>query len=307
MITVALREKMGLPPCFDARVRVSGSAASSNLDKSTLFDQLHAIEPAQRRFVVRFYSKANKVICTWGVYVPRVKRTGARSVSAQEHQDNLKRATYRAAANIRRDLLSIAADRMVTLTYVSNQQNRIVALGHLAQWVRIMRRRFPWWASVTVLEYQERGAVHFHVAVSGFYDIDVLRSEWQAVIGEKSIVNIAFRPDGKGNACSKLASYLSKYLSKEMDSGRKEGEHRYFRTQGIERPREVYHIPLTAPRNEEVFLSLDVIKTLLGSTDQGCPNIFISKQVGHGGGYVTGDLDTKGTVSYGEMDKAARV
>jgi hypothetical protein len=196
-----------------------------------------------------------------------------------EREDNQRRATNRAAANIRRDLLAIGADRMLTLTYRENQSDRKKALKDLARFVRVMRKRFSHWASVTVLEYQQRGACHFHLALAGFYDVVVLRSEWVEIVGRVAVtredgsmqmmpngnIDMAFEPDGRGNPCSKLAAYMAKYLRKGLDEGREVGDHRYFRTQGIERPREVYYIAPDAPEDEEMGLSYEVITTLLSS------------------------------------------
>lgn len=204
---------------------------------------------------------------------------------------NQVRATRRAVANIRRDLLTITADRMITLTYESNQQDRAAALGHLRQFIRVMRREFAHWQSVSVLEYQKRGAIHFHIAVSGFYEIDIIRSAWQRIIGEKAIVNMAFQPDGRGNPCGKLASYMGKYLAKDMDQGRTFGEHRYFRTEGIERPREVYYIPDSAPYGYERMLTLESITALLGS-DGHFPTVWSRSSQSAFQGFIVGSRDS---------------
>lgn len=127
-----------------------------------------------------------------------------------------------------------------------------------------MYKRFAHWASVSVLEYQKRGAIHFHIGISGFYPVETLRDEWQNICGSGN-VDIAFQPDGRGNACTKLAQYMAKYLTKGMDEGREAGQHRYFRTQGIERHREVYYIPASVPVGEEERISFEVITTLLNS------------------------------------------
>ncbi|THJ09810.1 MAG: hypothetical protein CAF43_012210 [Nitrospira sp. CG24C] len=236
-------------------------------------------EPAARRFTVRYYPKAGVVQCGWGVYKVEQKKFGCRVLTDEEREENQRRATYRAAANIRRDLLAIGADRMLTLTYRENQIDRKKALKDLSRFVRVMRKRFAHWASVTVLEYQQRGACHFHLALAGFYDVVLLRSEWVEIVGRVAVtredgsrqmmpngnIDMAFEPDGRGNACSKLAAYMAKYLRKGLDEGREVGDHRYFRTQGIERPREVYYIAPDAPEDEEMGLSYEVITTLLAS------------------------------------------
>ena len=202
------------------------------------------------------------------MYKPEQKKQGYKEVSSEEALANQKRATLRACAYLRRDLLSIAADHMLTLTYRENMQDRKRALTHLGRFVRVMRKRFKHWASISVMEYQKRGAIHFHIGVSGFYDVRILRSEWLEIVGQSNgnvdAMHVTFSPDGRGNPYTKLATYMGKYLGKDLDQGRKPGEHRYFRSQSIERPKEVYYIPATAPTGMEERLSFEIIQTCLG-------------------------------------------
>lgn len=262
-----------------------------NLDKSTKLNRCLSDVPSQRRLIIRYFALARVLQGSWGVYKQEQRKPGTGALTEEQRRDNQVRATRRAAANIRRDLLTVSADRMITLTYVSNQQDRFAALNHLRQFIRVMRRLFPYWQSVAVLEYQKRGAIHFHVAVSGYVDIAVVREEWQQIIEEKSIVNMSFQPDGRGNACGKLASYMGKYLAKDIDEGRKFGEHRYFRTEGIERPRAVYYIPDSAPYGHERSLTLDLITTLL-STDGHFPTIWSRSSQSAFDGFIVGSRDS---------------
>lgn len=262
-----------------------------NLDKSTLLNRYLSEVPSERRLIIRYFHLAKVLQGSWYVYKQEKKKRSSGSVTPEQFASNQLRSTSRAVANIRRDLLTIAADRMITLTYVSNQQDRTQALIHLRQFTRIMRRVYPHWQSVAVLEFQKRGAIHFHVAVSGFYDISLIRAEWQQVIGEKAIVNMAFEPKGRGNFCGKLASYMGKYLAKDIDESRKPGDHRYFRTEGIERPRAVYYIPNSAPYGHERGLILDAITTLL-SSDGHFPSIWSRSSQSGSDGFIVGSRDS---------------
>lgn len=291
MITVLLREKMGLPSPVPPATREGGPAPLFNLDKSTLLDRMLSDVPAERRLCIRYFRRAGILQGSWGVYKSEQRKPGSGNLSEQQILDNQVRATRRAVANIQRDLLSMSADRMLTLTYASNQQDRAAALEHLRRFIRVMRRMFSHWQSVTVLEYQKRGAIHFHVAVSGFYDVSLVRAEWQKIIGEKAIINMAFQPDGSGNPCGKLAAYMGKYLAKDMDEGRQFGEHRYFRTEGIERPRCVFYIPDSAPYGHERNLTLDCITTLLGA-DGHFPTLWAGPSQGGFSGYIVGSRDS---------------
>ena len=286
MITVALQEKLGI---VRGPARGRSTVPAFNLDKSTLLDRLRSVQPAERRLRVRYFRPARVIQTSCGVYKPEQRKQGTGKKTPEEMAYNQLRATQRAAANIRRDLLTMTADRMVTLTYVSNMTDRLQALQHLRAWIRVMRREFPGWQSLSVMEFQKRGAIHFHVALTGFYDISVLRREWQSIIGEKSIVNLAFSPDGKGNCYAKLAAYMAKYLAKDSQEGRKAGEHRYFRTCSIQRPSEVFYIPASAPNTEEFDLSYEIITTLLGQ-DEARSRLRSAAQGGEPGGCSGVDL-----------------
>ena len=260
------RQRQGLR----GRVRPAqaGRSASSRLDRSTLLDQLHAIQPTRRRLCIRYWQKASVLEATWAPSKPDKLRSAVqRALSPQEQAHNQVRATARARAQIRRDLLTIEADRMFTLTYRENMTDRVRALEDFKKFTRSMRRHYPNWAAVTVLEWQKRGAAHFHMGVSGFFSVVVMRKVWLEIIGGGTgcgNVDVRFQPDGRGNACSKLACYMGKYLAKDLDQGRQPGEHRYFRCQIPDHPKEIYYIQDTAPRRTEREIMFDLATDLFG-------------------------------------------
>jgi hypothetical protein len=136
----------------------------------------------------------------------------------------------------------IGADRMVTLTYRENMCDRQTALKH---WDSFRRRlnKVAQFHYVAVIEEQERGALHFHIAVRGRQNYVLLRSIWQRVLGlgengqQMGQVNVR-DPHRFGfgqNGAHKLASYIAKYCSKQMNA-RALDQKRYFRSRGIELP-----------------------------------------------------------------------
>jgi len=82
---------------------------------------------------------------------------------------------------------------------------------------------------VAVPERQERGAVHFHLAIRGFRDVNILRYLWRRVLcddgnacGENSPGNIDITSPRRGGAQwnrAKLAQYLAKYMGKDFSDG----------------------------------------------------------------------------------------
>jgi len=262
---------------------------SSRLDRCTLLDRFTSFQPAERRLRVRMWDKAGVVQVGFGVYKAEQKKAGCRVLSPEERADNQKRAGHRACSNLRRDLLSIEADRMLTLTYKAVITDRSKALADLIRFNRAMRQRFEGWASVAVLEYQKRGSAHFHLGIAGFYDVNIIREVWRSIVGEGNI-DIAFKPDGRGNQYSKLASYMGKYLAKDLDEGRSPGEHRYFRCQVSEHHQEIFYIPQHAPLGIEREITLEIIQTAfrLCGVNDGC--IWLSPYQSGGGGYASGEI-----------------
>jgi hypothetical protein len=97
---------------------------------------------------------------------------------------------------------------------------------------------------VAVLECQKRGAIHPHLAVRGFQDIRLLRRCWYKIAG-KAQGQVNVRGPRPGTSPVKLARYLSKYISKDLDRQPREfEEHRYFCSLGIAVPTERYQIVL---------------------------------------------------------------
>jgi hypothetical protein len=136
----------------------------------------------------------------------------------------------------------IGADRMITLTYRDNMTDRETALKH---WDRFRRRmsKHKQFHYVAIIEEQQRGALHFHVAVSGRQSYHLLRSIWSSIVGVdeqgRSMSNIDVRNPAKfgfgKDGIHKLASYIAKYCGKSMDC-RELDQKRYFTSRGIPKP-----------------------------------------------------------------------
>jgi hypothetical protein len=169
--------------------------------------------------------------------LPRSKRGESKD---RERNDDI--AGRRAKKQVRLRCREIMADRMVTLTYRENMTDRATALKH---WKEFKRRlnKIKQFHYVAVIEEQERGALHFHIAVHGRQNYHLLRSIWQSVLGlndkgqQMGQVNVR-DPHRFGfgkNGAHKLASYIAKYCGKDMDC-RELDQKRYFSSRGIVLP-----------------------------------------------------------------------
>ena len=219
---------------------------------------------------VRNYAKEAGIVQVGWARVGRKGKVGIRG-KGKDPEENKRKGLGRARANLKRDLFEIAADRMLTLTYRENITDREKALKDLQEFERRVRRCYPNWKSAGTWEKQQRGALHCHLGISGFYDVKVLRRLWRRTVGEGNI-DIAFKPDGKGNAQTKLACYMSKYIGKDMDQ-REFGEHRYHRSRDIDRRCERYYVEANKD-HREVMLAYSVGRSLLeGETRMWAANI----------------------------------
>jgi hypothetical protein len=168
---------------------------------------------------------------------PRAKRG-----ESEKRIENDEDAGRRAKQKVRDCCKAISADRMVTLTYRDNMTDRDKALK---DWKAFCRRlgKVQKFHYVAVIEEQERGALHFHVAVRGRQSYVLLRSIWQRVVGlgqsgeQMGQVNVrdphSFGFGVKG--AHRLAGYIAKYCGKQMDC-RDLDQKRYFRSRGIVLP-----------------------------------------------------------------------
>ncbi|BEV15556.1 bacteriophage-like protein [Herbaspirillum sp. DW155] len=161
---------------------------------------------------------------------------------SENRERNEAVAARNAKKNVRERCKSIGADRMITLTYRDNMVDREKALK---DWDKFRRRvgKCVDFHYVAVIEEQQRGALHFHVAVRGRQCYQLLRSIWSSIVGldehGRSMSNIDVRNPSKfgfgKDGIHKLASYIAKYCGKQMEC-RDFDQKRYFASRGIPKP-----------------------------------------------------------------------
>lgn len=132
------------------------------------------------------------------------------------------KSMQRARSTIRRRILSMQADRLLTLTFRANVTDLGEAYRCFKRFCRLMRWRFGGsrWCYVAAPEYQERGAVHFHLAVRGYFPVNTVRELWRRSTGEHGgNIDITSPRNIKKQSWNprRIAQYLSKYVGK-LDS-----------------------------------------------------------------------------------------
>lgn len=177
--------------------------------------------------------------------------------------ENRKRACRLARQRIRHLVKCIGADHLATNTYREVMQDMERLKKNHQEYVRLVRLKYPDWAYVVTFEKQRSEepdwSYHLHYAVRGKQDIKWLLRCWLRAIGQPLEevddwflrgVSLGPRSMGAVNVkgpnrkfggkstqwkSDRLASYLTKYISKEFEVAAKSAK-KYWCPKGIERP-----------------------------------------------------------------------
>lgn len=246
------------PPARPEPARSGGEAAAlTRLDKWTNYVQPHWGRPREAyRVVFRNYGQGDAEATLTIAKSSNTKKGSHRTPSDEEPSpeklvENTKRAVARAKTTIRRTVMAARLDHLLTLTYRENVQDTKRAWSDLVKFIRLVRAHISNWPYVAVMELQERGAIHFHLAVSGRQDVPLLRRLWHSAIGgaENGNIDVQYFRGSK----ARLAKYLAKYISKDLAEGKARGVHRYKRSRGVEVPEEVLLLPHDAAIDSELI------------------------------------------------------
>ena len=212
-----------------------------------------SVTPANRQTIINLRMGFNPLLDC-----PRKRRTVEEQ--AERDEENRARSAKRARQSVRFLVKSIFADHMLTFSYRENVEDRARVAADWKEFVRLFRHRYPDWQYLAVLEKQERGSFHIHVAVTAKQDIRWLLRCWLLAIGqpaqevsewlvggvklgERSLGAVNVEPPKRrwgGTAKhwqrNKLAGYLTKYIGKEFEESDK-GAKKYWHSRNVERPK----------------------------------------------------------------------
>lgn len=174
--------------------------------------------------VCREYQGTGEVECCairldQGDSLKRGGGAGRKNDKKQEMDEStFNKSISRAKTAIRRKSLALQADRMLTLTFKENVTDITEAWAVYKYFCKLMKFRYrEKFRYVAVPELQKRGAVHFHIALSGFYHLGTVRRLWKRAAGKRggSVHITSPRKAGKNSWNPKnIAVYIAKYISK---------------------------------------------------------------------------------------------
>lgn len=165
---------------------------------------------------------------------PRKKKTWRTNTeSIGRRRDNIHRQRKSFVRLVRANLFSDFVPSLLTLT-----MQEIAPLPHcnglFKEFINLLRERFDGIKYIAVPEFQKRGAVHYHLIVWGLPDEIVLNereSRYLQILWGHGFVDI-IKTDGS----PRLASYLSKYMTKVLDDPRMARKKAYMTSRAILRP-----------------------------------------------------------------------
>jgi len=148
--------------------------------------------------------------------------------------DNL----YRARALINRLVIAntdyqLCAPRFVTFTFADNITSLKEAHVFWGSFIRKLKIQFPQIKYLAVVEFQKRGAVHYHVL---FFNLPYKKGMKKNIHSLWGKGFIKFKSAKHIENIEHLGLYLSKYLQKEIMDMRLRGEKAFFGSKNLTRP-----------------------------------------------------------------------
>ncbi|MBP7845880.1 MAG: hypothetical protein KA007_00385 [Candidatus Pacebacteria bacterium] len=158
----------------------------------------------------------------------------------QEYSVNRTRTEIRRLINSNPQL-----NKFMTLTFADNFTDLKKANYLFNQFIKRMNYKYPNFRYLAIPEFQQRGAVHYHLLCDmPFIHYSVIHETWgHGNIDIKTLKDV-----------DNIGAYVCKYLSKDMFDERTFGKKKYFRSQTLTDPIEI--LGWLATKFIERFLSL---------------------------------------------------
>lgn len=156
----------------------------------------------------------------------RVKKVNSEEDRSEEYD---KQRGTRARNNARRLALSNfnSQDKFVTFTFEDNVTDIVEANYEFRKFIKRLNRKFGNVNYLTAIQFQERGAVHYHTLMRIPY---IPKSELQAIWGH-GIIDIR-----KLNSVDNVGAYITRYMLRDALDPRLKGKKCYFTSQRLRKP-----------------------------------------------------------------------
>lgn len=153
--------------------------------------------------------------------------------SDDDKEVNREKVCNRAKRDVRRLINSnITPDsKFITLTFADNVTDICTANYEYKKFRQRLETYLGYKLQyVAVIEFQKRGAIHYHVLM---FNVPYIKNSVLGSIWKKGFVKI-----NKIDDCDNVGAYVCKYMTKN-DDDRLKGQKMYFSSRGLERPYEL--------------------------------------------------------------------
>ena len=183
------------------------------------------------------------------------------NIAKEEKEENREKVLNRARRDLRRIVNSNVEkySKFLTLTFADNVKDISYANNEFKKFIKRLNYYLDFKVAYSgVIEFQKRGAVHYHII---FYNtpqklnIDDLRGIWRhGYIKLNVITNV-----------DNVGAYICKYMTKCEDEEKLRGKKMYFNSRGLKKPEEIKKPELVsalvgslqgqAPKYENTFVN----------------------------------------------------
>lgn len=199
---------------------------------------------------------------TWsfkGTYKEKEHTTRGKS---EKREENIIRSVRRSKSTLRKKIMTAGFTHMLTLDFQDDVEDLELAKDCFTRFIRLVKKYKKNYDYASVWEiqpkrYERTGKAvwHFHLAVKGFQEVNLLRHLWKTALKERGLngnIDVKYFKKGGKWKRAKISNYISKYVGKdiqESDLNKK----RYFISKGIEIPEENIIIPFQKNVFDSVF------------------------------------------------------
>jgi hypothetical protein len=111
----------------------------------------------------------------------------------------------------------------ITLTYGEHYPDDHTSKKHLDNFIKRLKRKYPQFQYVWVIEKQKRGAPHFHILTPNYISKEIINKSWNGVVSkwQKSEVNNGCKQQEVYPHVGKVleaGKYMTKYMQKEGEN-----------------------------------------------------------------------------------------
>lgn len=190
--------------------------------------------------IIELYNYQNGIFTGGGGDV--VGRAGKGKTTAEQQEKNRELVLMRARRDLRRIVNANVnqygvSSKFVTLTFAENMKDIDIANKEFRRFIkrlnyRIYGRKCSQLKYSAVIEFQRRGAVHYHVI---FYNLPYVKAEVIEEVWGNGFIKI-----NKIDDIDNVGAYICKYLTKVNADSRLKGRKCYFNSRGLKKPVQVY-------------------------------------------------------------------